>query len=233
MIHRTLKGYLYICCLFNYVFFKGGHHFHTHGHSHSSDNSNSNSDRESQHTHGHSHTKEHSHDMNFHGVFLHLMADALGSVTVIISGLLVKYVPNNTMSWKLYVDPSLSILLSLFIMVSAFPLLKESSKILMQTSRVNSESIRHDILKIDGVVEIKSFHSWSLNSEKNIATVSLCVSSLESHVCNKIKCNVKNLLSTNGIQSATVEFDYKISKSRANSPIFDSLVFNNSNPSTL
>ena len=164
--------------------------------------------------------------MNFHGVFLHLMADALGSITVIISGLLVKYVPNDTMQWKLYIDPSLSILLSMFIMLSAYPLLKESSKILMQTSRIGIEDIKKAVLNIEGVLKINNFHSWSLNSEQNIAQLTVCVESLEIDGCNEIKRSVKEILTRNNVQSSHVEFEYKIPKSRANTPIFDSLVFN-------
>jgi zinc transporter 5/7 len=60
---------------------------------------------------GHSH-EGHSHDNeNMYGVFLHILADCLGSVGVIISSILVKY-------YGLYVaDPICSFIISLMILI--------------------------------------------------------------------------------------------------------------------
>ena len=41
-------------------------------------------------------------NLNMHGVFLHVLGDALGSVAVIISGLFIKY---TTFSWRFLADP--------------------------------------------------------------------------------------------------------------------------------
>lgn len=42
-----------------------------------------------EHSHGHSHGDGHGHDdVNMHSVFLHVLGDALGSVAVIISGIM-------------------------------------------------------------------------------------------------------------------------------------------------
>lgn len=63
---------------------------------------------------GHNHDHDHDNE-NMYGVFLHVLADCLGSVSVIFSSILVKY-------YKLYVaDPICSFVISLMILASAVP----------------------------------------------------------------------------------------------------------------
>lgn len=57
------------------------------------------------------------------GVFLHLMADALGSVIVIISALIIWL---TDWEFKMYVDPLLSVIMVVIILSSVWPLRKSS-----------------------------------------------------------------------------------------------------------
>jgi zinc transporter 5/7 len=107
------------------LFFFHDHHDHDHGaaaghsHSHAHD-----------HHHGHSHGHNHKHDNghhhhheneNLYGVFLHVLADALGSVGVIISSILVKY-------YGIFIaDPICSFIISLMILGSVVPLIQMTS----------------------------------------------------------------------------------------------------------
>ena len=76
--------------------------------------------------------------MNIRGVFLHVLADALGSVVVIISAgvVLASDPPSDPEAAdpRNYVDPTLSLVLVAIIMVSTWPLLRDSAHILMQGS---------------------------------------------------------------------------------------------------
>ncbi len=59
------------------------------------------------------------------GVFLHVVADTLGSVGVIISSLLIQ-------QYKWYIaDPICSLFIAVMIFVSVIPLLKQSSHVLL------------------------------------------------------------------------------------------------------
>lgn len=71
-----------------------------------------------------------SEQMNMHGVFLHVLADALGSVIVCISALIIWLT-----DWWIrdYVDPFLSVIMVCLITYSTWPLLAESAMILLQT----------------------------------------------------------------------------------------------------
>lgn len=57
--------------------------------------------------------------MNMRGVFLHVMADALGSVVVIISALIIWL---TEWEYRMYIDPALSIAMVALIMYSTWPL---------------------------------------------------------------------------------------------------------------
>lgn len=80
-------------------------------------------------TNGHNHSHNSTH-MNMRGAFLHVLSDALGSIIVVISALVVW---KTEWKYRYYMDPALSILLVILILNSVWPLLRESALILLQT----------------------------------------------------------------------------------------------------
>lgn len=94
-------------------------HSHSNGHSHSHDPHHGHSP-----SHGHSHGHDHAHSHNMHGVFLHVLADTLGSVGVIVSTLLIRY--TGLTIW----DPLASLFIALLILASVTPLVLESGRVL-------------------------------------------------------------------------------------------------------
>ncbi|KJH40879.1 cation efflux family protein [Dictyocaulus viviparus] len=124
---------------------------HGHGHSHSGG------------SHGHSH----SGNANMQGVFLHVLADTLGSVFVIISTVLIQW-----FGW-VWVDPLCSLILSVLILGSVYPLLTSSVNTLLQDIP-NEEEFEHhlcEVLEIDGVKSYSKAHFWQLKSDLNVASV--------------------------------------------------------------
>ena len=65
-------------------------------------------------------------DQNMRGIFLHVLADALGSVGVVISSILIRY-----FGWSI-TDPICSLMISVLILMSVFPLIQDTSWILLQ-----------------------------------------------------------------------------------------------------
>ena len=106
--------------------------------------------------------------LNINGVYLHILGDALGSVIVMISALIIMLAHG---AWTLYVDPVMSIIMVIIILKTSIPLLKETSLILMQTvpTHLNAEEIktrlRYAFPDIKGVHE---FHVWQLSGDKII-----------------------------------------------------------------
>ncbi|POI32212.1 hypothetical protein CIB84_004035 [Bambusicola thoracicus] len=116
---------------------RGHGHSHEHKHGHTHDHG---------HSHGLSHGQDYCHDDHslegmtgsskqiLQGVFLHIVADTLGSIGVIISAILMQ-------NYGLMIaDPICSMLIALLIGVSIVPLLKESIGILMQRTPPSLEN---------------------------------------------------------------------------------------------
>lgn len=127
------------------------------------------------HCHGHSHGHGAPQNHNVRAIFLHIVADALGSMGVIISSLLVKY-------YQLYLaDPICSAIISLLIIASVIPLLQDAGYILIQgTDAVvlqKSYRILHEFKSLDGVLAASNMRIWTLNKDKQVGTVSLEMSS--------------------------------------------------------
>lgn len=106
--------------------------------------------------------------LNINGVYLHILGDALGSVIVMISALIIMLAHG---PWTLYVDPVMSIIMVMIILKTSIPLLKETSLILMQTvpTHLNAEDIKsrlHDT--IPDIKGLHEFHVWQLSGDKII-----------------------------------------------------------------
>lgn len=77
----------------------------------------------------------------FLGIFLHILADTLGSVGVIISSALIWLY-----DWKI-VDPICSLCIAILIFMSVVPLLKSSAKTLLQRTPEHFEEILKQCLE--------------------------------------------------------------------------------------
>lgn len=126
--------------------------FHdSHGHSHSHDH---------EHDHGHGHSgNENAHvDHNMRGVYLHILADLLGSVSVIISSVVIKLFG----FW--IADPICSGLSAGLILISAFPLLEETGKVLLLTGPEDKQNycdvIRSCVMETRAVSDIEMPKVW-------------------------------------------------------------------------
>ena len=69
-------------------------------------------------------------DLNIRGVFLHVMADALGSVVVLVSASVIWL---TEWRYKDYLDPLLSLVIVLLVSLSSWPLLRQSVLILLNS----------------------------------------------------------------------------------------------------
>lgn len=99
-----------------------------HGHSHNN--------HSYDHDHSHSHeTEEAPKSQIMQGVFLHILADTLGSVGVIISAILM-----SQFGWMI-ADPICSMFIALLVLISVLPLLRDSVHVLMQRTPKEIEKL--------------------------------------------------------------------------------------------
>ncbi|KAL3866115.1 hypothetical protein ACJMK2_043447 [Sinanodonta woodiana] len=167
-----------------------GHSHAGHGHSHAS------------HGHGHSGGCE-AHNTNMEGVFLHVLADTLGSVGVIISSLLIE-----NFGWNI-ADPICSLFIATMIMLSVLPLLKETSIILLLRTPVDHEDdmdrALEKILSIEGIVGYREPHFWSHTSSKKMGSVHVQVSHTASE--QRIIAQVTSVFKEIGVSHLTVQVE--------------------------
>ena len=118
------------------------------------------------------------------GVFLHVMADALGSVIVIISALIM-WLTDWEQKYKNLVDPGLSLLLVILILKSVWPLLIESALILLQTvpTHIQVDSLQQKLMaKVDGILAVHEFHVWQLAGDRIIASAHIRCLNLDQYM---------------------------------------------------
>lgn len=116
-------------------------------------------------SHGHSHSHSHGEgggghvDHNMRGVYLHILADLLGSVSVIISSVLIYL-------FGLWVaDPICSAISAVLILLSAFPLLEETGKVLLLSAPEHgknySDELRGAILETALLQDVETPRIWT------------------------------------------------------------------------
>ncbi|WBB61368.1 cation diffusion facilitator family transporter [Streptomyces sp. WMMC500] len=98
--------------------------------------------------------------LNVRGAFLEVLADALGSVAVIISALVIV-----TTGWQ-YADPVASLAIGSMIIPRTFRLLREALDVLLEAAPrdVDVSEVRTHILALPGVVELHDLHVWTITS---------------------------------------------------------------------
>lgn len=97
---------------------------------------------------------------NLQGIFLHLLADALGSLSVITSSLLIR-----CYGWHV-ADPVCSVIVALLIMWSSGPLIMDSGAILLQRLPPELQAATHEALQrvreLEGVVDVTQVTCWQV-----------------------------------------------------------------------
>lgn len=156
--------------------------------------------------HGHSHG-----DLNMKGVFLHVMGDALGNIGVIASALFIWL---TDYKWRFYVDPGISLVITVIILCSAIPLCKAASRILLQAvpAGMSIDHIQEDIDSIRGVISSHHLHVWQLSDTKLVASLHIRIGSeikdegSESYM--KLAKEVRLCLHAYGIHSSTIQPEF-------------------------
>jgi cobalt-zinc-cadmium efflux system protein len=146
-------------------------------------------------------------NLNIKTAYLHLLGDTFSSLAVILGGLLIYW-------YRIYwIDPLITILVSLYIMHAALKVLRPVWNILMQATPAGIDMglLREEMEKIEGICDIHHVHVWALN-EKEIHFE--CHAGLDSnHMVahtNSIRMQMQKLLREKfGIGHITIQFEYE------------------------
>ena len=143
------------------------------------------------------------HSINEKVVYLHLLEDVLGWVAVLIGATIMHF------THLPIIDPILSVLIALFILVNVFKNLKQSFKIILQGTPqdLDLEKIHAEILSVAEVEDFHDCHTWTMDGEYHVLSIHLIVKDLSMSALEKIKLEVKEKLKHLGIDHTTIEFE--------------------------
>ncbi|EER25909.1 hypothetical protein D8B26_008232 [Coccidioides posadasii str. Silveira] len=153
----------------------------------------------------------HSHDLNMRGVFLHVVGDALGNIGVIASALVIWL---TDYSWRFYVDPGISLFITMIILWSAIPLCKAASRILLQAvpADLSIDHIIEDIESLPGVLSCHHLHVWQLSDTKLVSSLHIQVShDIKGEGSDRYMAlarDVRRCLHAYGIHSSTIQPEF-------------------------
>uniref|UniRef100_A0A8C3S8W3 Zinc transporter n=1 Tax=Chelydra serpentina TaxID=8475 RepID=A0A8C3S8W3_CHESE len=168
---------------------RGGCHSHDHNHSH--------------HGHGHGHSHGGGMNANMRGVFLHVLADTLGSVGVIISTIFIQQ-----FGW-LIADPLCSLFIATLIFLSVIPLIKDACQVLLLRLPPECEKDLHialeKIQKIDGLISYRDPHFWCHSASVVAGTIHVQVMSdvMEQRIIQQVTAVLKDV----GVNNLTVQVE--------------------------
>lgn len=141
-------------------------------------------------------------NLNMHGAYLEIFADTIGSIGVIIAGILI-------LSTRFYLaDALISIGIALFILPRTWSLLKKSIHILIEgtPSHLAHEEIKNSILGIKGVTGIFDLHIWTITS--GIHALSAHVVIMDNNKSVEILQEINSVLENKyGIIHATIQIE--------------------------
>lgn len=143
--------------------------------------------------------------LNLRGAFLHLVSDAAGSVGVVVAGAVV------LATGAEWVDPLVSILISVLVLVAAWQLLRDATRVLLEgvPKGLDVVAVEQRLTDADGVEAVHHLHVWSIGSETPALSAHVVLSGeLTLHAAQARGDQLKEKLAEEfGIEHATLELE--------------------------
>ena len=104
--------------------------------------------------------------LNVRGAFLEVLSDMLGSIGVIIGGVVLI-----ATGWP-YIDPIVGVGIGLFILPRAYRLGRDALRVLLQMApaEIDVEDVRRRLVAVPGVTSVHDLHVWTLTSGVVVAS---------------------------------------------------------------
>lgn len=142
--------------------------------------------------------------LNLRGAFLHMLADFLTSLGVLISGLLLLH-------WPVYwLDPLLSLAIAILIAKNAVGLLKEAAAVLLNSTPrgLDLAAVKASLEALPGVSQAHHLHAWSISEQEVAFSAHLVVDDQLLSQVEVLSHNIQQELQRGfGIGHATLQFE--------------------------
>ncbi len=137
--------------------------------------------------------------LNQKAVNLHMLEDVLGWAVVLVGAVIMRITD------LAFIDPIMSIGVSIFILINAIKNLKEAVNLFLEKTPhgIDINEIAEHISEIDGVLGVHHIHVWSMDGQTNYATMHIVTNS-DMH---KIKEKIRDELCEHGISHTTLELE--------------------------
>lgn len=142
--------------------------------------------------------------MNEKVVSWHLIEDVLGWIAILIIAIVLQF------KEIAYLDPALSVLITLYILWNSIKKLKETLFIFLQgkPKEINKEKIIAEIMDVKGVISAHDTHIWSLDGEHHVFTTHIKINNINSfNELVEIKSKIKKIVAQHHFEHYTIETD--------------------------
>ena len=145
--------------------------------------------------------KDKDRDLNVKGAYLHMAADALVSVGVLVSGLVISWT-----GWTV-VDPIVGLAVAGVIVASVWSLTRDSLRLSLDgvPGGIDIAEIERKMEAVPGVRAVHHIHVWAISTTENALTAHVVLDSLSR--MEEVKHALKELLGCSEIPHATLEFE--------------------------
>lgn len=143
--------------------------------------------------------KHQKNDINTRGAFLHMAADTLVSVGVVVSGIVISFT-----GWY-FIDPIIGIVVAIVILAGTWDLLSESLRMSMDAvpESIDGEEVIKEVSGVTGVAGVHHVHIWPISTTQTALTAHVVVAS--ENQPESVVASVKSRLKDLGIGHATIE----------------------------
>jgi cobalt-zinc-cadmium efflux system protein len=133
------------------------------------------------------------------GAYMEVIADTVGSIGVLIAGLVTI-----TTHWP-YADVVVAVLVALWVLPRALSLAAGALRILSESSpsHINVDDLRAALAAVDGVTEVHDLHVWTLVPGKDMLTAHLTSCADSARVLN----DARAILAERGLDHATIQIE--------------------------
>jgi len=143
-----------------------------------------------------------NHDLNIKAAFVHMTADAIVSLGVVVAGIVILF---TSIYW---IDPAISLLIVVVIIISTWSLLKDSFNLAMDgvPKGIDVDEVKKFILEQDGVEEIHDLHIWGMSTTQVALTAHIVrdKTHIDDHFLHKISNDLHNRF---GIAHSTIQIE--------------------------
>jgi len=134
--------------------------------------------------------REQKSNINVRSAFWHALGDALASVGVIVGGAII------LMTGWLWVDPLISVLISLVIGLAAWSILREGLRVLLEASprNVDTDEMIKALRQVPGVKDIHDVHVWAISPQLNAMSSHVLIDDLLVSQAADIRKKLEDIL---------------------------------------